>query len=104
MVILEYKFAERILTEIICNNLSCLLFESYERALDSKLEGYLRSRLSVLNGHVRSLTHLIEMIIAIFWYKFVFQKTISLDVVNILCFEVYVNQNSVYGQFQHEFI
>ena len=92
------------LTGIICNNLSCQLFESYERAFDSKLKGYLRSRLSVLNGHVRSLRHLIEMIISIFWLKFVFQTTNSLDMVNIPCFEIYVNQNSVYGQFQHEFI
>ena len=70
------------LTGVICNDLSCHLFTSYERALDSKLNEYLRSRLSVLNGHLRPLTHLVEMIIAIFWYKFVFQTTNSLGMVN----------------------
>ena len=60
--------------------------------------------LSVLNGHLGSLTHLVEMIIAMFWYSFVFQTTNSLDMVNNPCFEIYINQNSVYGQLQHEFI
>ena len=75
-----------------------------EQALDSKLKEYLRSRLSVLNGHLRPLTHLVEMIIVIFWYKFVFKTTNSLDMVNSPLFEIYINQNSVYGKFQHEFI
>ena len=92
------------LTGIICTDLSCRLFTSYERALDSKLNGYLWSRLSVLNGHLRSLTHLVEMIIALFWYKFIFQTTNSLDKVNIPCFEKHINPNSVYSQFQNEFI
>ena len=92
------------LTGIICNDFSCHIFTSYEWALDSKLNGYLRSRLSVMNGHLRSLTHLAEIIIAIFWYKIVFQTTASLDMVNIPCFEIHINQNSVYGQFWHEFI
>ena len=33
-----------------------------------------------------------------------FQTTNSLDIVNIPCFEINIKQNSVYGQFQHEFI
>ena len=60
--------------------------------------------MSVLNGHLRSLIHLDDVITAIFWYKFVFQTTNSLDMVNIQCFEIHINQTSVYGQFQHEFI
>ena len=56
------------------NDLSCHLFTSCERALDSKLNGCLCSRLSVLNGHLSSLTHLAEMIIAILWYQFEFQN------------------------------
>ena len=90
------------LTGIICKDLSCHLFTSSERALDSQLNGYLGSRRSVLNGHLRSLSHLVEMIIALFWYKFVFQTTNSLDMVNIPRFEKHINQNSVHCQFQHE--
>ena len=44
------------------------------------------------------------MIIARYWYKFVFQTTHILDMVNVQFFEVHMNRNSVYGQFQHEFI
>ena len=59
------------LTGIICNDLSCHLFTSYERALDSKMNECLRSRLSVLNEHLGSFTHLAEMIITLFLDKFV---------------------------------
>ena len=89
---------------IICNDLSCHLFTSYEWALDSKINESLRSRLSVLNEHLGSLTHLVEVIIAIFWYTFVIPTTNTLDIVNISCFEISIKQNSVYGRFQHELI
>ena len=51
----------------------------------------------MLNGHLRSLAHLVEMVIAIFW---LFQATNSLNIVYITCFEIYIKQNSVYGWFQ----
>ena len=35
--------------------------------LTVNMNGSLRSRLYVLNGHLRLLTHLVELIIAIFW-------------------------------------
>ena len=77
------KVAERMLTGIICSDLPCHLFTSYERALDGKLNRCLWSRLSVLNRHLRLLIHLVETIIAIFWYKFVFQTTNSLDMISM---------------------
>ena len=58
---------------------------------------------AVMNGDLRALTHSVEMIIAIFWYKFVPQSTNSIDMINISCFDIHINQNSIYGQFQHEF-
>ena len=41
-------------------------FSSYERALDITFNWPLLSKLFVLNGHLRSLDHIVEMIIAIF--------------------------------------
>ena len=50
----------------------------------------------MLNGHLRSLTHLVENIIAIFWCKFgISNNKIDLDIVYISCFGVNIKQISV---------
>ena len=85
------------LTGIICNDLSCHLFTSYERVLVIQAVCIERA-LAIIN----TFSCIDNCYI---WYKFVFQTTNSLDMVNIPCFEKKrINQNTVYGQFQHEFI